>query len=128
MDAFNPEKVSGTFDGPTRWNSRHHRATGVRETSALRRPQSDDRCLAQGGDVRWTDGSIARFQPWGTAMSDTPDATGEIASKVTTSDATLTEVVTGASEAAGAAEEVASIEKVKLHKDNPTQIPIGRKE
>jgi intracellular multiplication protein IcmD len=60
-------------------------------------------------------------------MSDTP-STGEIASQVTSSDANLTELVTGASEAAGAAEEVASIEKFKLHKDNPTQVPIGRKE
>jgi intracellular multiplication protein IcmD len=60
-------------------------------------------------------------------MSDTPDTTGEIASKVTTSDANLTEVITAGSEAAGVAEEAASIEKFKLHKDNPTQIPIGRK-
>ena len=58
-------------------------------------------------------------------MSDTP-STGEIASKVTAQTTGLTEVITGASEAAGAAEEVASIEKFKLHKDNPTQIPIGR--
>jgi intracellular multiplication protein IcmD len=60
-------------------------------------------------------------------MSDTP-STGQIATEVTSSDANLTELVTGASEAAGAAEEVASIEKFKLHKDNPTQVPIGRKE
>ncbi|MFL5540364.1 MAG: hypothetical protein ACJ8J0_15340, partial [Longimicrobiaceae bacterium] len=59
------------------------------------------------------------------AMSDTP-TTGEIASKVTTQTGGLTEVITGASEAAGTAEEVASIEKFKLHKDNPTQIPLGR--
>lgn len=58
-------------------------------------------------------------------MSDTPSP-GEMASKVTTQTDGLTEVITGASEAAGAAEEVASIEKFKLHKDNPTQIPIGR--
>ena len=60
-------------------------------------------------------------------MSDTP-STGEIASKVTTSAPDAAELITGASEAAGAAEEAASIEKFKLHKDNPTQIPIGRKE
>lgn len=60
-------------------------------------------------------------------MSDTP-STGEIASQVTSSDANLTQLVTGASEAAGVAEEAASIEKFKLHKDNPTQVPIGRKE
>jgi len=59
-------------------------------------------------------------------MTDTPD-TGEIASQVTTQTTGLTEVITGASEAAGAAEAVASIEKFKLHKDNPTQIPIGKK-
>jgi intracellular multiplication protein IcmD len=59
-------------------------------------------------------------------MADTP-TTGEIASKVTTSDANLTEVITGASEAAGAAEAVASAEKFKMHKDNPTQIPVGKK-
>jgi hypothetical protein len=63
----------------------------------------------------------------GSTMADTPDATGEIASKVTPSDANLTEVITGASEAAGVAEEAASIEKFKLHKDNPTQIPVGGK-
>jgi len=60
-------------------------------------------------------------------MSDTPDATGEIASKVTTSDANLTEVITAGSEAAGVAEEAAAIGKFKMHKDNPTQIPIGKK-
>jgi len=59
-------------------------------------------------------------------MSDTP-STGEIASKVTSSDANLTDIITGASEAAGAAEAVGSVEKFKLHKDNPTQIPIGKK-
>jgi intracellular multiplication protein IcmD len=59
-------------------------------------------------------------------MADTP-TTGEIASSVTSSDANLTEIITGGSEAAGAAESVASIEKFKLHKDNPTQIPVGKK-
>ena len=58
-------------------------------------------------------------------MSDTP-STGEIASRVTTQTEGLTEVITAGSEAAGAAEEVASIEKFKLHKDNPTQVPLGR--
>jgi len=58
-------------------------------------------------------------------MSDTA-STGEIASKVTTQTGGLTEVITAGSEAAGAAEEVASIEKFKHHKDNPTQIPLGR--
>jgi intracellular multiplication protein IcmD len=57
-----------------------------------------------------------------------PDETnlGEIASNVTTSDADLEKVITGASYAAGAGEAVVATEKFKLHKDNPTQIPIGR--
>ena len=39
----------------------------------------------------------------------------------------MTEVITGASEAAGVGEAVLETEKFKLHKDNPTQIPISRK-
>ena len=58
-------------------------------------------------------------------MSDTP-STDEIASRVTTQTEGLTGVITAGSEAAGAAEEVATIEKFKLHKDAPTQIPLGR--
>jgi intracellular multiplication protein IcmD len=60
-------------------------------------------------------------------MSDDTPNVGEIASTVTSeSGPGVTEVITGASEAAGAAEAAASIEKFKLHKDNPTQIPLGR--
>jgi len=51
---------------------------------------------------------------------------GSIASTVTSSEGTgLEKAITGASEAAGAAYSVASIEKFKRHKDNPTQIPVG---
>lgn len=60
-------------------------------------------------------------------MSDDTPTVGEIASEVSSSDADLAKVITAGSEAAGAAEAVASIEKFKLHKDNPTQIPIGKK-
>lgn len=60
-------------------------------------------------------------------MSDTPSA-GEMASEVTSNDADLAKVVTAGSEAAGVGYEVASIEKFKVHKDNPTQIPIGKDE
>ena len=60
-------------------------------------------------------------------MADTPDA-GSAASTVTTSNADLAEVITGASDAAGVAFGVASAEKFKVHKDNPTQIPVGREE
>jgi intracellular multiplication protein IcmD len=59
-------------------------------------------------------------------MADTP-TTGEIASTVTSETPDLTQVITGASEAAGVAEAAASIGKFKLHKDNPTQIPVGKK-
>ena len=50
---------------------------------------------------------------------------GNIASTVTSSDADLAKVITGTSEAAGVAFEAASIGKFKVHKDNPTQIPLG---
>ena len=51
---------------------------------------------------------------------------GSIASTVTSPEGTgLEKAITGASEAAGAAYGVASIEKFKVHKDNPTQIPVG---
>lgn len=59
-------------------------------------------------------------------MSDEKPAVGEIASEVSSSDANLTDIITAGSEAAGAAEAVASAEKFKMHKDNPTQIPIGK--
>jgi hypothetical protein len=55
-------------------------------------------------------------------MSDDNGTTGEVAESVK-SDVNLTDVITAGSEAAGAAEEVASVEKFKLHKDNPHQIP-----
>jgi hypothetical protein len=57
-------------------------------------------------------------------MSDdngTP-TTSEVAATVT-SEVDLTNVITAGSEAAGAAEEVASVEKFKVHKDNPHQVP-----
>ena len=60
-------------------------------------------------------------------MSDDTPTVGEIASEVSSSDADLTNIITAGSEAAGAAEAAASVEKFKLHKDNPTQIPIGKK-
>jgi intracellular multiplication protein IcmD len=60
-------------------------------------------------------------------MSDTPQ-TGDIAANVTSNTEDAAKIITGASEAAGAAFEVASVEKFKVHKDNPTQVPIGRKE
>jgi intracellular multiplication protein IcmD len=60
-------------------------------------------------------------------MSDTPEI-GEIATNVTSNAEDATKVVTGASEAAGVAFEVASVEKFKVHKDNPTQIPVGKSE
>jgi intracellular multiplication protein IcmD len=54
------------------------------------------------------------------------DDIGSIASNVTSSsDVDLEKAITGASEAAGAAYSVASIEEFKRHKDNPTQIPVG---
>jgi intracellular multiplication protein IcmD len=53
---------------------------------------------------------------------------GEIADNVTASDVDLTKVITGASYAAGAGEAVVETEKFKMHKDNPTQIPISKKE
>lgn len=52
---------------------------------------------------------------------------GDVATTVTTSAPDLAEAITAGAEAAGAAESVASIEKFKLHKDNPTQIPLSRK-
>jgi intracellular multiplication protein IcmD len=60
-------------------------------------------------------------------MSDDTPTVGEIASEVSSSDVDLTTIITAGSEAAGAAEAVASAEKFKMHKDNPTQIPIGKK-
>jgi len=59
-------------------------------------------------------------------MSDSPEI-GSIASTVTSSTDDLAKVVTAGSEAAGVGFEVASVEKFKLHKDNPTQLPVGRK-
>ena len=58
-------------------------------------------------------------------MADTPE-TGEIATTVTSSTADLAKVVTAGSEAAGVGFEVASVEKFKAHKDNPTQVPVGK--
>ena len=55
-------------------------------------------------------------------MSD--NEIGSMASTVTSSTDDLPKVVTGASEAAGVGEAVVEIEKFKVHKDNPTQIPI----
>lgn len=60
-------------------------------------------------------------------MSDTTPNVGNLASEVTSSTPDLAEAITGSSEVAGAAFEVASIEKFKVHKDNPTQIPISKK-
>jgi intracellular multiplication protein IcmD len=58
-------------------------------------------------------------------MSDEKPNVGEVAGSVSTSTTDLTGIITGASEAAGAAEAVVSAEKFKQHKDNPTQIPLG---
>jgi intracellular multiplication protein IcmD len=61
-------------------------------------------------------------------MSDKPAADlGDIASTVTPSTADLAKVVTAGSEAAGVAFELGSVEKFKVHKDNPTQVPLGTK-
>jgi intracellular multiplication protein IcmD len=60
-------------------------------------------------------------------MPEKPDI-GSVATNVTSSSTEdLAKVVTAGSEAAGVGESVASIEKFKLHKDNPTQLPVGRK-
>jgi intracellular multiplication protein IcmD len=56
-------------------------------------------------------------------MSDDNGTIGEIASTVTSSTPELTTAITAGSEAAGAAQAVVSIEKFKVHKDNPTQLP-----
>ena len=56
-------------------------------------------------------------------MSDDNGTTGEIADCVTSSLGSMTKIITGTSEAAGAAEEVASVEKFKMHKDDPHQVP-----
>jgi intracellular multiplication protein IcmD len=58
-------------------------------------------------------------------MPDTPDV-GEVASTVTSNTDDLAKVVTAGSEAAGVGFAVASTEKFKAHKDNPTQIPLGK--
>ena len=58
-------------------------------------------------------------------MPDSPDL-GSVASTVTSGDADLAKVVTAGSEAAGVGFSVASTEKFKLHKDKPTQIPLGK--
>jgi intracellular multiplication protein IcmD len=59
-------------------------------------------------------------------MADSGSETiGSVASSVTSSFTNLTKLITGSSYLAGVGFSVASIEKFKMHKDNPTQIPIG---
>ena len=54
-------------------------------------------------------------------MPDKPQT--EVATTVTSNADDLAKVVTAGSEAAGVGFEVASVEKFKAHKDNPTQTP-----
>jgi hypothetical protein len=60
------------------------------------------------------------------SMSDTKDL-GDVASNVTPDTEDLAKVVTAGSEAAGVGFGVAGVEKFKLHKDNPTQLPVEKK-
>ncbi|HEX5724193.1 MAG TPA: hypothetical protein VFX98_01935 [Longimicrobiaceae bacterium] len=50
---------------------------------------------------------------------------GSMADSVTSSTEDLSKVITAGSEAAGVAMGVASAEKFRMHKDNPTQVPTA---
>jgi intracellular multiplication protein IcmD len=59
-------------------------------------------------------------------MSDTQSLTlGAIAENITGSFTDLSKLLTSSSYLAGLGFSVASIEKFKLHKDNPAQVPVG---